>query len=52
MRFLGQDARVASADYAFPVTQRNSQQHFAVKVVFVPQKMVLTAESGSVIASE
>ena len=52
MRFLGQDARVASADYAFPVTQRNSQQYFAVKVVFVPQKMVLTAESGSVIASE
>lgn len=52
MRFLSQDPRVGSADYAFPVTQRDSQQQFAVKVVFVPQKMALTAESGSVAASE
>lgn len=52
MRFLSQDPRVASADYAFPVTQRNSQQQFAIKVVLVPQKMLLTAESGSVTAGE
>ena len=52
MRFLSQDPRVVSADYAFPVTQRDSQQQFAVKVVFVTQKMVSTAESGSVSASE
>ena len=52
MRFLSQDPRVASADYAFPVTQRNSQQQFAIKVVLVPQKMSLTAESGSVTAGE
>jgi len=52
MRFLSQDPRVASADYAFPVTQRDTLQQFAVKVVFVPQKMALTAESASVTASE
>ena len=52
MRFLGQDSRVANADYAFPVTQRNDRQQFAVKVVFVPQKIVLTAESDLVTVSE
>jgi len=52
MRFLSQDPRVAHADYAFPVTQRNSQQQFAVKVVFVPQKMALTAALDAVAASE
>ena len=52
MSFLSKDPRVASADYAFPVSQKNTGQEFAVKVVFVAQQITLMAELDAVTTSE